>query len=64
MILRVDNAGCGPSPGMADTVHYLFYVRNMFFVGKWVLAGFGLFRPAPGKWGWPLSMPAGPSWKL
>src|SRR5262249_50957276 len=31
MILRVDNAGCGPSPGKADTVHYLFSVRNMFF---------------------------------
>jgi hypothetical protein len=31
MILRVDNAPCGPSPGKACNVPHLFFVRNMFF---------------------------------
>jgi hypothetical protein len=38
MILRVDNAPCGPSPGKAGNVPYLFSVRNMFFKICWVLS--------------------------
>jgi hypothetical protein len=31
MILRADNAPCGPSPGEAGNVPCLFFVRNTFF---------------------------------
>ena len=45
MILRVDNARMRAVPLKAGNVHYLFSVRNMFFL----VAGY-----------WPLSMVAGP----
>src|ERR1700730_11519681 len=39
MILRADNAGCGRPP-QGINVHYLFLVRNIFFLGGRVLAPF------------------------
>lgn len=46
MILRVDNAGCGRPPNAwGFYVHYLFLVRNMFFLSLSVLAGFDPLWP-------------------